>query len=81
MTTAQATEATAFIVHPGLRAMAAAALAAGRTFLCPECGQIASAETGCFPCDEVKFASLCAEHDALMEQGETADGCDAYARY
>jgi hypothetical protein len=78
MTTAQATEATAFIVHPALRAQAAAALIVGRTFLCPDCGQIANPDTGCTPCDDVKFASLCAEYDLMMANAETYDPYEAH---
>ena len=81
MTALQAQAATAFIVNPAIREMAAARLRDGRTFICPDCGQIASTDAGCAPCDDVMFASQEAEYDARMSGAETATGCDAYARY
>lgn len=64
MTTEQITEATAFIVHPALRAHAAHRLSIGATYLCGGCGQIADAQTGCSPCDTARFEEMAAEYDA-----------------
>lgn len=72
MTTAQANELTAFITHPALRARAAHRLQTGQAFICPDCGQIAATEAGCFPCDEAKFEAQAAQYDAR-------DAYDPYA--
>lgn len=81
MTTTQATEVTAFIVNPALRARAAARLVSGGAFLCPDCGQIADTAAGCYPCDDARFTAQEAEYDALMNSAETSTGCDAFARF
>lgn len=81
MTTAQATEYTAFIVNPAIRAQVAASLLAGRAVICPDCNEIANPETGCTRCDDARFAAQEAEYDALMSGAETSTGCDQYARY
>lgn len=81
MTTLQANKATAFIVNPALRAMAAASLLAGRTFICPTCENIADMNSGCYPCDTARFEKFITENEVLMSGAETSAGCDAYAEF
>ncbi len=81
MSTAQITAATAFIVHPALRATVAGHLASGVSFVCPDCGQIADTAAGCSPCDDARFTAQAAAYDALTGGAETLTGCDPYARF
>lgn len=64
MTPEQIAEAVAFIVHPALRAHAAARLTSGANYICGGCGQIADSQNGCAPCDTARFEAMAAEYDA-----------------
>lgn len=64
MTTAQATEYTAFIANRAVRAQVIASLLAGRSAVCPDCNEIFNPETGCTRCDTVRFDTMAAEYDA-----------------
>lgn len=66
MTFIQATEATAFIKNPALRGRAVARLVSGDAFLCPDCGNLTDAQTGCYPCDEARFTPQCDAYDAMQ---------------
>lgn len=81
MTTEQITAATAFITHSAIRAQVASHLATGKSFLCPECQQIADTAAGCTQCGDARFGAQTAAYDALMGGAETSTGCDAYARF
>lgn len=82
MTTAQATDYTAFIANRAIRAQVTAALLTGRLTVCPDCNELANPETGCTSCDQARFAALEAQYEAKMANAECGEyGMDTYSRY